>query len=579
MTSKSTIFFLTFFLFATSITSIAQNNIYPNINFRPPLDIPLNLSGTFGELRSNHFHSGIDIKTEGAEGKKVFAIEDGYVSRVKVSTGGYGKVLYITHTNGFVSVYGHLQRFNDSIQQFVKDLQYRKERFTVEAFPEKGRLEVKKGEIIALTGNTGGSEGPHLHFEIREEATQYPVNPLFFDNINIKDQVKPRIAELAIYPVHKQTLINGKNDTAFFTVEKRGNKYALASNKKIEISGAFSLGIRTYDQMNEVHNKNGVFRVELKLDDENVFGLEMDKLSFSTTRYLNSLIDFPYFKLKKRRLIRTQIDTNNRIFNYRDVSNNGIFSFSDTLSHTFKYKISDVYNNTSDFSFSIIVTNSRAENDSLIREKNEGRFFEYNKENRINEAGVSIQFPANAFYRSFYFQFDTLAGDENSYSPIFEVHNKFIPVHKHFTIAIKPDSIPENTKDKMYIAYRTDKDEHFFIGAKWKDNKLSTRSRILGNYTVMADTINPEITPYNFKNGKNISKQNNLRVKITDKQTGIKNYRGTLNDHWVLMEYDPKKNRLTYTFDEHIKKGENDFKLVVKDLLDNETIYEATIIY
>jgi len=579
MTSRSTHFFLTLLFLVLVFTSSGQNQKYPDIHFRSPLDIPLYLSGSFGELRSNHFHSGIDIKTGGAEGKKIFAIEDGYVSRIKISTGGYGKALYITHPNGFVSVYGHLQRFNEAIQQYVKKLQYRKERFTVEAYPDKGSLKVKKGEVIALSGNTGGSMGPHLHFEIREEATQYPVNPLFFDNISIKDKVRPRIAELAVYPVHKQTLINGKNDTAFFTVEKRGSQYALASNKIIKVSGAFSLGIRTYDQMNEVHNKNGVYRVELFLDNEAVFGLEMDKLSFATTRYLNSLIDYPYFKLKKRRLIRTQIDTNNRLFNYRDVSNNGILFFSDTLSHIFKYKVSDAYKNISEFTFTIESVKQEIVNIEQDTTVNKGIFFKFSRENKLEKKQIVLSFPANAFYRSFYFQFTTLPAVENSYAPLFQVHNKFTPLQKHFTIAIEPDSVPKNLKSKMYIAYVSGKNQHFYIGAKWKDNKLTAKSRILGNYTIMADTIKPEIKTLNFFNGKNVSKQSNLKVSIKEKQTGIKFYRGTLNKHWILMEYEPKKNRLTYVFDEHIKKGDNEFKLLVKDLLGNEAVYEATIIY
>ena len=581
MTSKSTHFFLALLFFILAFSAFGQENKHQNIHFRPPLDIPLYLSGTFGELRSNHFHSGIDIKTEGTEGKKIFAIEEGYVSRLKISTGGYGKALYITHPNGFVSVYGHLQRFNDSIQQYVKELQYRRERYTVEAFPEKGRLKVRKGEVIALSGNTGGSMGPHLHFEIREEATQYPVNPLFFDGISIQDQVKPRIAELAVYPVNKQTLINGKNDTAFFAVERRGSQYVLVSKKKIRVSGAFSLGIRTYDQMDQLHNKNGVYRVELLLDNEQVFGLEMDKLSFATTRYLNSLIDYPYFKLKKRRLIRTQIDTNNRLFNYRDVSNNGIFSFSfsDTLLHSFKYTVSDAYKNTSVLTFTIEAAKQeivKIEQDSVL---NKGIFFKFSRENKIEDPQISLSFPSNAFYRSFYFQFSTLQSVKNSYAPLFQLHHKFTPVQKRFTISIVPDTFPTNLKSKIYIAYWTNENVHFYIGAKWKGNQLTAKSRLLGNYTVLADTIKPEIKAYNFSNGKNVSKQSTLKVIIKEKQTGIKSYRGTLNNQWILMEYEPKKNRLTYAFDEHIQKGENKFKLVVNDLLGNEAVYEATIHY
>ncbi len=579
MTNKQATFSLLFLLLFIVAAVHAQDVKTADIRFRLPLNIPIYLSGTFGELRPNHFHSGIDIKTQGVEGKPVYAIENGYVSRIKVSTGGYGKVLYITHPNGYVSVYGHLQRFNDCLEQFVRTLQYRKERFSVEAYPEKGKLKIRKGQLIAFTGNTGGSNGPHLHFEIREEATQYPVNPLFFDSIVIRDKVRPSIAELGVYPVGEQTLINGKNDTAFFRVEKNGGHFSLLPNKSISVSGSFSLGIRIYDQMNEISNKNGVYSVKLMLDGEQVFGLEMNRLSFSTTRYLNSLIDYNYYKLKKRRLIRTQVDTNNRLFNYREVSNNGIFSFTDTLVHDFRFEVSDVYGNRSDFSFRVQAQKQLAVprmNDNM---PDKGIFFKFDRENAISCGSVSLKFPANAFYRSFYFRLDSLPSDEEEYAPVFRVHNRFTPVQKYFTIAIAPDTVPVAIKNKMYIALIDNEGRSYFIGGKWNARTLSAKSWQLGDYTVKADTVKPEIKPLNFSNGKKLSGQNTLKLSIQEKQTGIKSYRGTLNGHWILMEYEPKKNRLTYTFDEYLKKGENTFKLVVKDLLDNEAVYEAVVVY
>lgn len=545
--------------------------------FSPPIDIPIYLSGSFGELRSNHFHAGIDIKTQGVEGLEVMAIADGYVSRIKISSGGYGKAIYITHPNGYVSVYAHLKKFNKHIQHFIKELQYKKERFAVETFPEKGVLTVRKGEVIAFSGNTGSSSGPHLHFEIREEGTQYPVNPLFFEGIVIKDKISPRIEELGIYPLNEQTLINGKNDTAYISVEKQGGKYGLSNKKKISVSGSFSLGIRTYDQMNEISNKNGVYQIELNLDNEMVYALEMDRLSFSTVRYINSLIDYSYYKSKKRRLIRTQIDTNNRLFNYRDVSNNGIFAFVDSLTHDFTYRVSDAYNNSSALSFSIESVLLENNPNSIKKLHQNGESFEFTKDNKIGEKGISLSFPANTFYRSLYFQLKTLPGTENTFAPIFKVHNKYTPVQKHFTIKLTPDTIPDRLKNKMFIGVLNDEGQYYYIGSSWEGNTLTTKSRLLGNYSVFADTIPPTIKSVNFSDGKNVNAQNTLKVKISDQQTGIKYYRAELNGQWILMEYDAKRSLLTYHYDERIRKGENNIELVVKDLLDNETSYNATI--
>ena len=344
MIRKLLVFISLIFIFSTSFS---QKKSYPASDFIPPVDGRLYLSGTFGELRSNHFHAGIDIKTGGVEGKNIYAIADGYVSRIKVATGGYGKVVYVTHYNGFVSVYGHLQKFVGPIATYVEKLQYQKERFVVEAFPGKDELVVKQGDLIALSGNTGGSTAPHLHFEIREEGSQHPVHPLLFKSISVKDFYRPKIQLLAIYPADNEALINGRNDTVIYSVGGWGEEHYLAKNPRIEISGNVSFGIKTYDPMNDVSNKNGVYTIELFRDSIQVFGLEMNKISFATTRYINSLIDYNYYKKRKSRVVRTQVDTNNRLFNYREVMDNGIVSFTDSAAYSMKYSVTDVYGNLS----------------------------------------------------------------------------------------------------------------------------------------------------------------------------------------------------------------------------------------
>ncbi|MFA7301975.1 MAG: M23 family metallopeptidase, partial [Candidatus Shapirobacteria bacterium] len=282
--------FLVLLFFLSPFIPVAQQTY--SEPFAPPLDIPLYLSGTFGELRPNHFHAGIDIKTQGREGQNVRAIEDGWVSRIKISPGGYGKALYITHPNGFVSVYGHLQRYGDSIQRYVKEIQYSRESFEVEIFPNEHELPVKKGDLVAYSGNTGGSMGPHLHFEIRDEATQYSLNPLLFTSIKVKDFYRPQILNMAVYPVDTNSFVNGKQETAFLEVTGWGDQHKLKSQRPVKVSGRVSFGIVAHDLMNEIPNKNGVFEVKLLDDTTQIFGLMLDKLSFATARYINSLIDY-----------------------------------------------------------------------------------------------------------------------------------------------------------------------------------------------------------------------------------------------------------------------------------------------
>lgn len=565
---------------ATLVTNLqAQKDVFPENYFRPPLGIPLYLSGTFGELRSNHFHSGMDIKTGGVEGKNVYAIADGYVSRIKVSTGGYGKAIYITHPNGYVSVYGHLKKYNDEIQAFVTAYQYERESFEVEIFPEKDRLKVTKGEVIAISGNTGSSAGPHLHFEIREEANQQPVNPLLFKSLKIKDFTRPKITEIAIYPVNENSLINGKHDTAFYTVSGWGEEHYLINQPKIEVSGRISFGISAHDLMNEIPNKNGVYTIEMMVDTVQVFGLRMDQLSFSTTRYINSLIDYGYYKRMKRRLVRTEVDTNNLLKVYQNVTTNGIVDFNDSLEHRIVFNVSDAYGNLAKLSFDLVSDGC----DSIKRfskQKKSGTYFDFTKSYEISDGNISLSFPAQAFYKSFYFDLN-IDSAVRSFAPVYKVLNRFKPVHKAFTIKIKPDSIAVEMKNKMYLAYSNgnSKGRYGFMSAKWENGYIVAKSRSFGEYTIMVDSVSPEISPVNIGKGKDISGQRTIQVKIWDRETGIRKYRGSLNGHWVLMEYDRKKRLLTYHIDKKIQEGQNGFILQVEDMLGNEEVYEAILYF
>ncbi len=565
------------FLFAFALTLNAYSQSYPKDYFRPPLDIPLYLSGTFGELRSNHFHSGIDIKTQGVQGKKVYAIADGYVSRIKISEGSYGKALYITHPNGYVSVYGHLQKFNDTLQKFVIELQYKKESFVVESFPHKERFKVKKGDVIALSGNTGGSLGPHLHFEIREEASQYPINPLLFESIKVKDFTRPQISGFAIYPVDEYSTINGKNDTVFYVVEGWGPDCRLKDKPEIIVNGKVNFGIRTYDLMNEISNKNGVYEISMFKDSAQVFGLVMNKLSFSTSRYINSLIDYRHYKEEASRFIRTRIDTNNRLFIYKNVEANGIYEFNDTLVHPMEFVVTDAYGNVSNLKFVLKSTDSVVFHQQKAAKSS--RHFNYSQKNKLEEDGIKVSFPANSFYSSFDFVFDVNIGSEDNISKVFKLHDQFVPVQKSFTVAIKPDSGFSNISSKIFVAYSPDDDEYWYAGAKKSGDYISAKTKLLGYYTLLADTIAPEIKPINIKDGKSIAKQKTIKVKISEKQTAISSYNAYLNDEWILMEYDTKKELLVYNYDNYLKKGKNIFRLVVTDVMKNKSEYSTTIFY
>jgi hypothetical protein len=303
----------------------------------------------------------------------------------------------------------------------------------------------------------------------------------------------------------------------------------------------------------------------------------MDRISFATTRYLKSLIDYSYYKSKKRRVVRTQVDTNNRLLIYREVLSNGIIEFADSSYVEMKYVVKDVYGNTSKLVFNARSLPPTHETDEEKESIPAGTWFDFTKANKYSRDNIHLSFPANSFYRSFDFQFSSSPKDSTRYSPVYRVHNKFTPVHKSYTISIKPVDYPENIKDKLYIATLAANGGSWYIGSDWKGDRINAKSRLFGDYTVMADTIRPEIVAVNISDGKDISTQTSIKVKIRDRETGIKRFRGTLNDQWILMEYEPKKRLLFYNFDDRIKIGENKLKVVVSDLLGNETVYEATL--
>jgi len=580
MTTSHKLLTLLIIILTTSLSCFTQSSVFNRgSNFSSPVDIPLYLSGTFGELRSNHFHSGIDIKTQGVEGKKIRSIDTGWVSRINVSTSGYGKAIYITHPNGYVSVYGHLKRFNDTIQSVVVAKQYEKESYTLRLFFDKGELPVSKGELIAYSGNTGGSHGPHLHFEIRDEKSQNPVNPLMFNSIGVKDFYRPKITRLLIYPTDNQSLINGKNDTLEVKLSGWGEGHVPEDKSEITISGRVSFGIGTYDLMNKISNKNGVYSTKLFHDTTLLFNLEMNRLSFSTTRYINSLIDYHYYKKNKSRVIRTQVDTNNMLNNYLTVINNGIIDIQDTLQHTMVFEVRDAYKNLSKLTFKIKGSPNSESEIAVSKPDGNQRHFNYFEKNTISGKGMTVSFPANSFYRSTYFDFEIFDKDSSAHSNTYKLHSYLTPVHKYFNIRMDYDSVEGISKDQYYISYSTDNIDYYYTSTKSKNNKLEGRSRSLGYYRIMSDTIPPIIKEVNFKNGLDISNQKNLKIKIIDNETGISSYKGYLNDKWILMEYDPKKDLLRYDYDEHLLLGTNVFKLEITDLVGNQTIYNIKVNY
>ncbi len=542
--------------------------------YSAPLDIKMLLSGTFGELRGNHFHAGIDIKTDGVEGQKVYAISDGYVSRIKVSAWGYGKAIYINHPDGKTSVYAHLQKFNDKISSLVKAKHYNEEKFEINFFPNKNEVKVKKGEFIALSGNSGSSGGAHLHFEIRDTKSEHPINPLSFD-FEINDNISPVLKKLKIYSFNNTT-INGSTESQIFNIKKVNNNYSIS--KTPIINGDFALGIYTYDKSNESHNKNGVYSIKVSVDSNIIYEFTVDKLDFSTSRYINAHIDYKEKKESRNKYHRCYKLPHNKLSNYSNIINEGIISFNDNDLHLLQVEVVDIFGNNSTLSFNV---KSTLKNSSItkINEVNSLTKFFYKQPNIFKSKDFEMHMEANSIYESLNLTYNTQDSIDGIFGVLHQVHNDKIPVHKKYVLSIKAN-VPSSLNEKVFIAKKDEYNNFWYKGGSWKNGFLRTKVREFGDFCIVADTINPEIVEVNIFSGKVLNSQSTIKLKIKDKQSGIKSYRGEINGKWILMDYDAKRNLLKFDFkDSNISKGKHIFTLKVIDNVGNTTNYKAEFTY
>lgn len=548
----------------------SQNNSFPQ--YPNPVKIPVFLSATFAELRTNAFHAGVDIKTQGVEGKEVFAVADGYVSRIGVSPYGYGKVLYITHNDGFTSVYAHLSKFNKKITDFVRKKQYEDESFTQNIILEENVFPIKRGDYLGLTGNSGTSGGPHLHYEIRYTKTQEPVNPLYF-GLKIKDTKKPVIKGLAIYPL-ESSMLNNQASALYLDVIKDKANYVL-ENPMFKVNGDIAFGINVYDQADGSNNKNGTYSIELYANNELIFNIVSDKYSYNETRYINSLIDYSRYIKNKERFIRTEIDVFNKLDLYE--TRNGIVSVNQGDTVNMKYVVKDYNGNESVLNFTLIgVELPDMESEDIDVSSRyclvDGQAMSIDLDN------FQVEIPEQAFYRDVCLTTSQLDGLDNIFSDYtYKLGSEEIPLHKKINILMKPkDEFIGDTL--LYIAHINEDAEFIYLGNKIVDDFIEAKTNVLGAYVIAKDTVKPTIRPINFKSNSSIAENWSLRVEIEDKETGIKDYAMFVNDKWVLADYDAKNKLLMYQIDNHIKEGNNFLRVVVTDMVGNKTIYLTTLI-
>lgn len=526
------------------------------------MDIPIVVAGTFGELRSNHFHSGIDLKTQQKQGIPIKATADGFVSRIKVRQYGYGKALYVEHPNGYTTVYAHLQKFAPKIQEFVKATQYKKEKNIIgNLFPKPEQFVVKKGEIIAYSGDTGSSGGPHLHYEIRDTKTENIINPMLF-GLKVKDTKKPIIKGLKLFAINNSSRINNSNNDTTIPIKKLENDNYVS--ERIHANGTIGLGIYVYDHQNAAMNKNGIYSLEMNINGKRVYYHDVETFSFSESKYINLLIDYGHYNKYKKRYQKTHKVKNNKLTLYEDLVNNGKININAYENYNVEIIAKDYNGNATALRIPIkgVPSNTMfSKKDTTNYKIISKNFHKYELEN------VSVAFPKNTFYHDCFIDFSIT-------DSIVKLHEPIIPLDKKFTLTFNTSHLTDTQKQQVYIANVTKAKYPYHVSTKRRDNKVFTNQKTLGNYKLLFDYESPEIKLLNFEENRWLTKNSTLQVKISDEDSGIGEYRATIDNEWVLMEYNHKKGILTYDFsDKKLVGSKHIFKLVVSDKVGNtETI-------
>ncbi|GAA4336935.1 M23 family metallopeptidase [Mucilaginibacter gynuensis] len=551
-------------LYTASAQDVIQSKFYPK-DFRYPLDLPPSTAGSFGELRPNHFHSGLDFKTNQRIGYPVYAVFDGYISRLRIQYGGFGRAVYITHPNGYTTVYGHLDSFSPNIEKIVRDYQIQTQSYEVDFAPMQLQLPIFKGQQFAVSGNAGASAGPHLHFEIRDTETQETINPQLF-GLTIPDNVPPSISAIATYHLNGAPF-SEKTPHMFLAVTGAGGNYRLTNNQPVHLSGEVGFGLTAYDRNSASVNRNGIYSVELKLDGTTVYTFTVERFAFDQTRAINAYVDYPSLLSAGRWMQKCFVPPGSNVSLYPQAVNRGIIDFNDDAMHDVEYVVRDVAGNTSTLAIKVKST----PHDPFPAFKPTGQLFRYDQQNEFNAPNVKVIVPKGNLYDNLDFQYTKLPKKPGTFSDTHRIHNKFTQLHEAFNLWIKPDTSIGKNADKAVIMNAAGN----VAAGTYEDGYVKAQCRYFGDYFVKIDTIAPVISPVNIRNRSNLAAVKSITLRISDNLSGVKSFAGKIDGKWVLVEHDFKSKLYKYYFDNDIKPGKHTFELTSSDNTNNVSQFTA----
>jgi len=552
------VFILTICISVSYSQDSLQSNIELNLNQHPPLEIPLRYSGTYGELRPNHFHAGVDLKTQGREGFPVYAVEDGFLSRIKVETGSYGKVVYLDHPElNKTTVYAHLNRFSPKIQNYIKGEQYLHQTYEIQRYLRPTQITVKKGEIIGYSGNTGNSFGPHLHFEVRDRESEEPMNPLQF-GLEAKDNDPPTIQGLYLYESEEPQVVTTFENRTMIALKTVKERIQYSATDTISVQGYYSFGIQSFDRLDLSANKNGWYRLELKRNDSLISELTIDRFNFTENPLINRSIDYHFYETSNNRVLLTTKEASNPLGFFKNSPSTELFKAEVGKIDYWKLTLSDYSGNTS----SIDWTTKGVEGVKKLTIPFGNSTINQTVNNQFLEAQlIAIE---NSIYSMEGLDFQ-LTGDTLSIEP------KEVLVRNPLLLQIIPKEIKQKPSWVSYAFFgQIGKKETKFI-RKVESDTLSVTLRNTGDFHFAYDSIAPVVTPRNFSSGQAINGYRYLEIEAEDKETGIKSFEGYLDGQWVLFEHEPKQNRFTFdTSDILLIPGVHTLEFEVEDLLGNK---------